>query len=162
MSKPLAIVGGVFALLLLLAFFNLFSTPTRPARRLPLIDYSRFITDVDEGKVYKVAFRGPTGSTIAGEFKDGRPFESSVPHVQVIPSLTDRLLAKGVTIGARVSPDEDAFSLLSLASSWFPLLVCYALLYFFFARPVLALARQIEAYVRIAHSGLAGPPSPPS
>jgi cell division protease FtsH len=152
-------MGGVFAVLVLLALLNLFSTPTRSPRRLPLTDYSRFITDVNEGKVYKVTFRG---STIAGELKDGRAFESSVPHIQVIPSLTDRLLAKDVTIGASVPAEDDVPSLLSVAANWFPILVFYALFYFFFARPVLVLARQIEAYVRIAHDRLPGPPSSPS
>lgn len=139
------VLGGVLGALVLLALFNLFSTPTTSPRPRPLYDYSRFIADVDEGKVYRVTFRG---SIIGGEFKDGRVFESSAPHAQVIPALTDRLLAKGVTIGARLPPEEDVPSLLSVAVNWAPLIIFYAVFYFVFARPVLALARQMEAYVK--------------
>lgn len=83
-----------------------------------------------------------------------------LPHAHVIPGLTDRLLAKGVTIGAR--SDDDVPSLLSVAANWLPLLIFYRVFYVLFARPVLTLARQIEAYVRLTTDSRAGEPPAPT
>jgi cell division protease FtsH len=98
------VIAGVLGAVVLLALFNLFSSPSRLIRPPPLTDYSRFIADVDEGKVEQVTFRG---SVVIGRLKDGQLFESAVPHVQIIPSLTDRLLAKGVAVAARLTSDEE-------------------------------------------------------
>jgi ATP-dependent Zn protease len=140
------VLGCVVGSLLLLALFNLFSVPIS-TRRPPKVDYSSFVADVDGGKVEEVTFRGSGGMAVRR--RDGRIFESYVPHMQVIPALADRLLAKGVTVSARPSPsDEDVPSALSLLASRLPLIVFYGLLYFAFAQPLLAIARQVEALVK--------------
>jgi cell division protease FtsH len=139
-----AVLAGALGVLALLAFFNLFSAPNSPRPRPPLIDYSRFIADVDEGKVESVTF---SGARIAGNFKDGGRFESYLPHAQIVPSLADRLLAKGVTVAARPPLEEEVPSLLNVLINWFPILIFFVL-WFAMARPMLALARQIEASVK--------------
>ena len=154
-NRSWALIGGVLGVLLLLALFNLFSAPTS-TRRPPTITYSSFVADVDVGKVDEVTFRGSGG--IAVRRKDGQVLESYVPHVQVIPALTDRLLAKGVTVSARL-PDDDVPSWLSLLTSWLPLILFYVLLYFALARPLLAIARQMEGFVRALQEQLSRPPS---
>ena len=146
-DRTRTVIGCAVAAVLLLALFNLFSMPTS-RRSLPTIDYSSFIADVEGGKVDEVTFRG------AGMFvthKDRQVFQSYVPHVQVIPGLTDRLLAKGVTISARPS-DEDVPSVLSVLASWLPTILFYVVLYFALARPLLAIARQMEGFVKAMQS----------
>jgi cell division protease FtsH len=152
-NRSWAVLTSVIGGLVLLAVFNLFSTPNMSTRPRLLTDYSRFIADVEEGKIEQVIFRG---STIAGRFKDGRLFESYLPHAQLIAALTDRLLAKGVTVAARPT-EEELPSLLTSLINWLPLLLFYAALYFVVARPMLALTRQMEAYVKLIKE----PPSPP-
>jgi cell division protease FtsH len=151
----MVIVGGLGALLLL-ALYNLFSIPTTSKRRPPTIDYSSFVEDVDGGKIDKVSFGG---STIVVRRKDGQLLESTLPHVQIIPGLTDRLLAKGVAVSARPS-EEDVPSAISILANWLPLILFYALLYFGFARPLLAVARQIEAFVKAMREQSSRPSSP--
>src|SRR5262249_32902382 len=83
-----------------------------------LYPYSRFVDDIDGGRVEEVTFQG---SKIFGRFKDQRPnvdaregegrgrvFETLAPHAQVLPSLTDRLLAKKVTVVARPAEDDSS------------------------------------------------------
>jgi FtsH Extracellular len=153
------VIGGALGALLLLALFNLFSVPTTSTRRPSVIDYSSFVADVDGGKIVEVTFRGSGG--IAARRKDGQLFESYVPHVQVIPALTDRLLAKGVTVSARPS-DEDVPSAISILASWLPLILFNGLLYFAFARPLLAIARQVEVLVRAMQEQSSPRPPPTS
>jgi cell division protease FtsH len=154
-----AMLAGALGVLALLAFFNLFAAPISPRPRPPLADYSRFIADVDEGKVESVTF---SGARIAGKFKDGGWFESYLPHAQIVPALTDRLLAKGVTVAARPPLEEEVPSLLNALINWFPFLIfCslfFFLLWFALAQPMLVLARQIEAYVKAMQQR----PPPPS
>jgi cell division protease FtsH len=155
-DRPWTVIGGVLGVLLLLALLNLFSAPTSTRRPPPSIDYSSFVADVDGGKVDEVTFRGSGGIMIRR--KDGQLLGSYVPHVQVIPALTDRLLAKGVTVSAR-PPDDDVPSWLSLLTSWLPLILFYVLLYFALARPLLAIARQMEAFVKSLQEQSPRPPS---
>jgi ATP-dependent Zn protease len=149
------VIGSVAGALLLLALFNLFSTQ-RSTRRPPTIDYSSFIADVEANKVDAVTFRA---SGFAVSKKDGQLYDSYVPHVQVIPGRTDRLLAKGVKVSARPL-EEDVPSVLSILVSWLPLILFYGVLYFAFARPLLAMARQVEALVKtIQEQSPSGPTS---
>jgi len=157
-------LGGVLGFCLaIVSVIALTSVPTSQRPR-PITDYSRLIADVDEGKVEEVTFRG---SWMFGRLKDGRVFESFVPHAQVVPALTDRLLAKGVTVAARPPPEEDPIvpSLVSALINWAPFLVVYGLffvgLWFFVARPVLAVARQLEAYIKATQQRSSGSPSSP-
>ena len=158
------LVGGVLGFCLaVVSLIMLTSVPTSPRPRL-LTDYSRFIADVDEGKVEEVIFRA---SWISGKLKDGRMFESFAPHAKVIPALTDRLLAKGIQVAARPPPEDDPVvpSFVNVLINWAPFFVVYALffvgLWFIITRPVLALIRQIEAYIKIPRQHSSGPPSSP-
>ena len=85
--------------------------------------------------------------------------ESTLPHVQVIPGLTDRLLAKGVTVSARPS---DVPSAISVLANRLPPILFYAVLYFGFARPLLAVAQRIEAFVKAMQEHSSRPPSSPA
>jgi cell division protease FtsH len=138
------VLAGALGVLALVAFFNLFSTPMSPRPRPPLIDYSRFVADVDEGKVESVTI---SGARVAGKSKDDGRFESYLPHAEIVPTLTDRLLAKGVTVAARPPQDEEVPSLLNAFINWFPFLIFFSILWFAVARPMLVLARRIEALV---------------
>jgi cell division protease FtsH len=158
-----AVLGFFLAVVLLIALTSA-PTPTSPRPR-PLTDYSRFIADVDEGKIEEVTFRA---SWISGRFKDGRVFESFGPHAQVIPALTDRLLAKGIRVAARPPPEDDppVPSLVNVLINWAPFFVVYTLffvgLWFIITRPVLALIRQLETYIKPTQQRSSGPPpSPP-
>jgi cell division protease FtsH len=158
-GRAATVVLCVMVALLLLALYNLFSVPTSSRRLAPVVDYSSFIADVDGGRVEETMFRGGTGILVRR--KDGQMVESYLPHVQVIPTLTDRLLAKGVTVSARPT-EEDVPSAISLLASWLPLLLFYALLYLGFARPLVGLARQIEAFVKVMRDQSPRPPSSPA
>lgn len=125
------------------------------------ISYSRFVADVDDGKVEEVIIQG---AKIAGRFKDQHVFETLAPHVQVLPALTDRLLANKVMVTAR--PTEDDPSATSVLVAWTPFLISYAFffggLWFFMTRPMLALVRQLSAYTRAAHHASAEPELDPA
>jgi len=143
------VLGAVFVMLM-----------SGPSYRLSppgvLYPYSRFVADVDDGTVEEVTLQG---SKIFGRFKSGRTFETLAPHSLVLPSLTDRLLAKQVTVTAR--PAEDDSSVATLGA-WLAALICYGFffgaLWLFMTRPVLALIRRLDA-IR-ASQPPAGPPAP--
>src|SRR5262249_61375006 len=130
-------------------------TSYRRSRAGVVYTYSRFIEDVDNGRVEEVTFQG---SKIFGRLKDGHVFETQVPHSLVLPGLTDRLLAKKVTV--RVRPAEEDSSVISILAYWFAALICYAFffgaLWLFMTRPVLALIRRLDATK--ASQSAAGPP----
>jgi cell division protease FtsH len=150
------VIGCMLGALLLLALFNLFSAPTSSMRPRPTIDYSGLLADVDAGQIDAVTF---SGSRALARRKDGRDVASHLPHAQVIPALTDRLLAKGVTVSA-IPADDDVPSAVSLLANWLPAILFYLLIYFAVARPVLAVARQIEALVKTMQERPTGPPAP--
>src|SRR5262245_45031005 len=128
------------------------------------LPYSRFITELDDGKIEEVTFQG---TKVFGRFKDHRVFETVAPRSEVPPALIDRLLAKSVTVTAR--PDDD-FSAAATIASWIyyflGLVLFFCGLWLFMARSVLALARQLDAYVKATHqASTLEPPrneSPPS
>ena len=49
------------------------------------------------------------GSKIVGRFTTGRTFGTLAPHSQLLPALTDRLLAKKVTVTARPVEDDQSY-----------------------------------------------------
>ena len=120
--------------------------------------YSRFVADVDDGKVEEVTFQGPK---IAGRFKDQHVFATLAPHVQVLPALTDKLLANKVTVTAR--PTEDDPSAASALVAWIPFLISYGFFFggfwLFMTRPLLALIRQLDAHTKATHHATAEPPA---
>jgi ATP-dependent Zn protease len=119
--------------------------------------YSTFMTALDEGKIDWVNFGG---SRIFGKYKDGYLFETFTPHPQILIALTDRLLAKNVTVTAR-APDDTSAS--AIFAAWVPFLICYGLFFggawLVMARPILALTRQLDAYIKATQRGSAEPPA---
>jgi hypothetical protein len=79
-------------------------------------------------------------------------FETMAPRSEVPPALIDRLLSKSVTVTAR--PDDD-FSAAATIASWvyyyISLVLLFGGLWLVMARPVLGLARQLDAYVKATH-----------
>ncbi len=115
------------ALVLLAALANLFnnnsSTPRRGANE---ISYSKFLADVEEGKVAKVTL---SGKRLTGELRDGSStFQTYAPPED--PTLVERLQKKGVDFNARPS-DEDVPSVMNLLLSWFPMLLLIGVWIFF-------------------------------
>jgi cell division protease FtsH len=140
-----AVLGFGAAIVLMITLSSVSSTP----RFRLLTDYSRFVADVDEGKVEEVTIGG---SSIAAMLKDGKMLETAVPHAQLVPALTDRLLAKGVRVKARPPLDEDTPTLVSILINWTPFILVWGafltIVWLSIARPLWALARQIEAYTQ--------------
>jgi hypothetical protein len=56
------------------------------------------------------------GSKIVGRFMTGRTFGTLAPHSQLLPALTDRLLAKKVTVTARPVEDDQSYVISWIAS----------------------------------------------
>jgi cell division protease FtsH len=102
----------VIIVLLLLALFTLFQNPA-PRISGQDISFSQFITEVDNGRVRDVVIQG---QEIQGTFTDGRRFQTYAPND---PTLTPRLLSKGVTITVRNQQDAVPW-FVSLLVSWLP------------------------------------------
>lgn len=117
--------------------------------------YSRFIADLDDGKIEEVTFQG---SKVFGRLKDHRVFETVAPPSHVPPALIDRLLFKSVTVTVRAANDASA---VSIVAQWAPYLFSLALffggIWFSMGRPVLVLARQLATYVKAMHQASSGP-----
>jgi cell division protease FtsH len=155
----------VIIVLLLLALFTLFQNPSqRPVGQE--IAYSQFIIEVDNGRVRGVTIQGPE---IHGSFTDGRAFHTYAPND---PTLTQRLLSKGVTVAARSQQNEVPW-FVSLLLSWLPFIALIGV-WVFLARhmkqaagaanhsasEVAALKRQIDDLKREIDR-LKGSPQPP-
>jgi len=113
----------VIILLLLVALFNLFQSPTQ-GRRANEVKYSDFLADVDRGAVSEATI---AGNRIYGKFNDGGSFWVYSPEDR---GLVDRLREKNVKFNARPS-DEDVPSILSMIVNWFPMLLLIAVWVFF-------------------------------
>ena len=102
----------VVIVLLLLALFTLFQNPgQRPPSQE--ISFSQFIGEVDQGRIREVLIQG---SEIQGSYTDGRRFQVYAPND---PTLTQRLLAKSVTVTARPQHNEVPW-FVSLVLAWLP------------------------------------------
>jgi len=102
----------VIIVLLLLALFTLFQSPSQRASSQD-ISFSQLLTEVDAGKVRDVLVQGPD---IHGTFNDGRAFQTYAPSD---PTLVQRLYGKGVAITARPQGDNVPW-FVSLLVSWLP------------------------------------------
>jgi cell division protease FtsH len=110
--------------LLLIALFNLFQSPQQRANSTD-IEYSRFLQDVQNGKVKSVTI---AGDRISGTYADNSaPFQTYSPND---PQLVSKLLEKNVVIGARPETDGST-SLLGILLSWLPMLVILGVWIFF-------------------------------
>ncbi len=106
--------------LILMTVFNQFSV--RQQTQVP-IDYSQFITELNQGRIAKVTI---DGRTLRGIKADGRRFTTYAPSD---PWLVSDLLKSGVVVEAR--PEEESSLLMSIFISWFPMLLLIAVWIFF-------------------------------
>jgi cell division protease FtsH len=106
-------------LLLVLALVTLFQNQSnRPsAREIP---YSRFVEEVDAGRVVAVTI---SGHDVSGTFTDGTAFSTYAPQDG---RLVERLIERKVQVNAR-SPNADTPWFISLLVNWLPLLVIIGL-----------------------------------
>jgi cell division protease FtsH len=105
--------------LLVLALVTLFqSQGSRTASRD--IPYSRFLDEVEQGRVQSVTI---SGQEISGLLADGSTFSTYSPFD---PRIVERLHDKKILISAR-SPQADTPWYMSLLASWLPLMVIIGL-----------------------------------
>ncbi|MGB7288459.1 MAG: ATP-dependent zinc metalloprotease FtsH [Salaquimonas sp.] len=108
---------------LLIALFNLFQGPTQGTASTN-IPYSKFLDDVNAGRVSSVTIAGPQ---ISGTYSDNNNrFETYSPED---PSLVNRLEEKGVTIKAQ--PENEGSALGSFLFTWLPMFVILGVWIFF-------------------------------
>ncbi len=110
--------------LLILALFNLFSNgeTTMSTRQVP---YSDFIQRVDSGDVSSVTL---DGERVMVRGKDGQQYMTIKPEGE---NVTDRLIAKSVSVD--VKPQQQS-SFMSMLSVWLPFLVLIGVWIFFMNR----------------------------
>src|SRR5687767_909896 len=109
-------------LLLLVALFNLFQSPTGQSGATE-INYSQFRNETSDGRVKSVVI---SGQEITGKYEDGSRFRTVAPeNADYVTLLEDR----GVSIQAR--QDDEKMSFLSVLVSWFPMFLLIAVWIFF-------------------------------
>ncbi len=115
----------ILIVLLSVGLFNLFKNPnSNNSASQNQLAFSKFITEVDSGRVVEVEIQG---NTITGIMSDGSVFNTYSPNY---PNLVERLTEKGVSIVAK--PLEDKMpSLLGILLSWFPMLLLIGVWIFF-------------------------------
>tara|TARA_A100001011_G_scaffold386408_1_gene462174 strand:- start:494 stop:2371 length:1878 start_codon:yes stop_codon:yes gene_type:complete len=116
----------MWALIVLLSvgLFNLFQNPERSNSTKNDIAFSKFLNEVENGRVVEVEIKG---NNINGVLSDGSNFNTYSPNY---PNLVEKLSEKGVNIIA--SPLEDKMpSLLGILLSWFPMLLLIGVWIFF-------------------------------
>ncbi len=110
--------------LLSVGLFNLFQNPNRTDVQSNKIAFSKFLQEVDSGRVVQVEIQG---DNITGVLSDGSKFTTYSPNY---PDLVNKLSEKNVSIIA--SPVEDKMpSLLGVLLSWFPMLLLIGVWIFF-------------------------------
>jgi cell division protease FtsH len=120
--KNLAMWGII--VLLSVGLFNMFQNPNKMAVSKAEVPFSKFLSEVDEGRVIKVEIQG---NNITGLLSDGSSFTTYSPNY---PNLVEKLSNKGVSIIA--SPiDAKMPSLLGVLLSWFPMLLLIGVWVFF-------------------------------
>jgi len=120
--KNLAMWGII--VLLSVGLFNMFQNPNKMAPATTEVPFSKFLSEVDEGRVIKVEIQG---NNITGLLSDGSSFTTYSPNY---PNLVEKLSSKGVSIIA--SPiDAKMPSLLGVLLSWFPMLLLIGVWVFF-------------------------------
>ena len=106
--------------LVLMTVFNQFSV--RQPTQVPM-EYSQFITELNQGRIAKVVIEG---RTLKGTKSDGRRFTTYAPSD---PWMVSDLLKAGVIIEAR--PEEEPSMMMSIFVSWFPMLLLIGVWIFF-------------------------------
>ena len=104
--------------------FNMFQDPEKINSANNKMAFSKFLTEVDSGRVVEVEIQG---NNISGVLANGDNFTTFSPNY---PNLVEKLSEKGVNITA--SPKEDKMpSLLGILLSWFPMLLLIGVWIFF-------------------------------
>ena len=118
------LVTWAIIILLSVGLFNLFQNPQKESATKNNIAFSKFLNEVDFGRVVEVEIQG---NNISGLLSDGSNFNTYSPNY---PDLVARLSDKGVNIVA--TPLEDKMpSLLGILLSWFPMLLLIGVWIFF-------------------------------
>ena len=110
-------------LVISLVMIVLFNMMTKREQEQKPINYTEFVTAVQDGKVQEITIQGPN---IEGKFKDNTLFKTFAPND---PSLIADLRGKGVMIQAK--PDEDRSFWVTLLVSWGPILLLIGVWIFF-------------------------------
>jgi len=114
---------GLIALLTV-GLFNLFQNPNKTQSANNKIAFSKFLEEVDAGRVIQVEIQG---NDINGIMSDNSKFNTYSPNY---PDLVEKLSSKNVNIIA--SPVEDKMpSLFGILLSWFPMLLLIGVWIFF-------------------------------
>ena len=114
----------ILIILLSIGLFNLFQNPNKSKVAGDKIAFSKFLSEVDTGRVVEVEIQG---NNIKGILSDGSTFNTFSPNY---PNLVEKLSEKGVSINA--TPLEDKMpSLLGILLSWFPMLLLIGVWIFF-------------------------------
>ena len=109
---------------LTMGLYNLFKNPQNTSSQNNNITFSKFLEEVDNGRVVQVKIQG---NSIKGVYSNGKNFNTYSPND---PNLIEKLTEKGVSISA--SPiDEKMPSLLGVLLSWFPMLLLIGVWIFF-------------------------------
>ncbi len=110
--------------LLSVGLFNLFKNPNKAQSANNKIAFSKFLEEVDAGRVIQVEIQG---NNINGIMSDNSKFNTYSPNY---PDLVEKLSNKNVNIIA--SPVEDKMpSLFGILLSWFPMLLLIGVWIFF-------------------------------
>jgi len=83
--------------LLSVGLFNVFQSPNNPERQSDKIPFSKFLQEVDNGRVIEVKIQG---NNISGTLSDGSKFNTYSPN---FPGLVEKLSDKNVNIIASPS-----------------------------------------------------------
>ncbi len=117
------IIWGLIVLLSV-GLFNLFQNPNKAQSANNKIAFSKFLEEVDAGRVIQVEIQG---NNIDGIMSDNSKFNTYSPNY---PDLVEKLSNKNVNIIA--SPVEDKMpSLFGILLSWFPMLLLIGVWIFF-------------------------------
>ena len=102
----------------------MFKDPSKINATNNSVSFSKFLTEVEAGRVVEVNIQG---NNISGVLSDGSKFITYSPNY---PSLVENLSEKGVSIIA--TPTDDKMpSLLGILLSWFPMLLLIGVWVFF-------------------------------
>ena len=109
---------------LTMGLYNLFKNPQNTSSQNNNITFSKFLEEVDNGRVVQVKIQG---NSIKGVYANGKNFNTYSPND---PNLIEKLTERNVSISA--SPiDEKMPSLLGVLLSWFPMLLLIGVWIFF-------------------------------
>ena len=109
---------------LTIGLYNMFKNPQSNLSKNNQVNFSEFLTEVENGRVVQVEIKG---NNINGVLSDGNSFSTYAPND---PNLIEKLSSKGVAISA-APLDEKMPSLFGVLLSWFPMLLLIAVWIFF-------------------------------